>query len=252
MKLPQSQRPEQGGFTIVELMIALVVLATLLITATVVLIHLGNLFSKGTNEAHTQNATRNLMSELIGQIKLGNNDPTLIQPAAPVTNASATDGWTTSGLGVLCIGDQRYTYVLNSELISEDTVNAVGNVRHILWRDKTAAGGSCSPASDNVADFESAATPSSNGTEILPSHARLVALGITPTGTDGTYIVTLTIAYGDGDLITYSPYGSSPAPPADPPPPYDSSNATVKCNGGTGDPYCAAASLTGIATQRVQ
>jgi prepilin-type N-terminal cleavage/methylation domain-containing protein len=224
----------QKGFTILELMVALTVLATLLLIATVVLINLGALFSKGTHQAAVQNTTRNLIADVVGQIKLGPSAPQMLAPADPTADASKPDGYTSSGVGVVCIGNQRYTYMLNSQL-------DVDSSKHVLWRDSLTSAGGCQP----VADFTTADNPTDSpaehsaqpgsGSELMPGHTRLVRFLVRQLF-EGTYSISITVAYGDGDLITYNP----------------ASGGTATCKGGSGDQFCATASLTGTATQRIQ
>ncbi|HSX37132.1 MAG TPA: type II secretion system protein, partial [Patescibacteria group bacterium] len=82
----------QGGFTIVELMVALSVLSILLVMSTVILIQIGKLYTKGVNQAATQNAARDIINDLSSQLQVSGNAP---------------DGKTA---GVICIGNQRYTF----------------------------------------------------------------------------------------------------------------------------------------------
>jgi prepilin-type N-terminal cleavage/methylation domain-containing protein len=227
------KRLNRRGFTIVELMIALTVMATILLISTIVLINLGSLFSKGTNQAHVQNATRNLINDVVGQIKLGPNTPIAPIPSpAPTFTADMTAG-SPSGVSVVCVGKQRFTYVLNSEL------GAPGAVKHVLWRDTLKDSSTCQPVANFMTSDDPSDSPADptavtgSGSELVPTHTRLTKFGIkTDASAPDTWQVDITLVYGDSDLLTY-----------------DGTN--VLCKGGSGDQYCAAAALSGTATQRL-
>lgn len=238
----------QQGFTIVELMIALSILSTLLVMSTVAMINLGHLFSKGTNQANTQNTTRNILNDLASQIELGAANPQTVTPAPvvnPVGSVEAIAGGVSekaSSTEVICIGTQRYTFVLNHSLTNSDT-------DHGLWRDTMQDANSCLP----VSNFSSQATPATpngqpgasaagSGSELLSPSMRLTDFSVTQAGgSPGAYTIKVTIAFGgsetdqpDQDLVSYSFAGD-----------------TTSCASITGSQFCATSSLTETVVQRL-
>src|SRR5665213_3568651 len=101
------RRKSETGFTIVELMIAMTVLSVLLLLASVTLIQIGRLYSKGSNEAETQNTARNIINQVASEIQFGGSAPLPSSPTA----------------GAYCVGSQRYTYQLGQQL--------AGSVQHV-------------------------------------------------------------------------------------------------------------------------
>ncbi len=171
----------QQGFTIIELMIALSVMAVILVISTVVLINLGVLYTKGNNQANTQNLTRNIVNELASQLELGSADP-IVDTANKV----------------ICMGSQRYTYRTGYQLNSSNAND------HALWRDTMKSTATCTPfnLSNPAADTSEVA---GSGTELLLPQMQLAAFNIVtpPTTPLGTYSIQVTIAYGDPTLLVY-------------------------------------------------
>ena len=217
MKLPAVR---QQGFTIIELMISLSILSLILLLSTFTILQLGSIYSKGTNLASTQSTTRNLIADIGAQLQLGGANPTF--QAATVSPP----------YGALCIGNQRYSFVLNHKLTTADT-------DHVLWHDITTSGSSCTPIKLNgsqtvPSDMITAAV--GNGVEMMPLNSRLVDLYLTKI--NDLYLINVGVAYGDDDVITYTARVGATA-------------AKAICNGGAGDNFCAVSSLEKIIDSRI-
>ncbi|HVW22923.1 MAG TPA: prepilin-type N-terminal cleavage/methylation domain-containing protein [Candidatus Saccharimonadales bacterium] len=261
----------QKGFTIVELMIALAVMSTLLLIASLTLINLGHLFSKGTNEANLQNATRNLMSDLTSSIELGATKPVtfypsplpvgslnLAGPGAPgeeSPSSTGTEGCVPGALvpgctqvGVICIGTVRYTYVLNHVLTNDS-----GD--HALWRDTTQNNSVCQPVdatfdtfTTNNTDPHDDQTVAHTGSELLLPNMRLTQLCVGYNSSSNTYTIRISAAYGgnlaDGtqDLVQFD-RGNDPTDCTD-------NSGKTSCLPTKGDEYCATSSLVQTVVQR--
>lgn len=206
-------REEQKGFTIVELMVALSVLSILLVMSTVILIQIGRLYTKGVNQAATQNAARDIINDLSSQLQVSGNAPDSSTP------------------GVICIGNLRYTFNLNHKLVTPPASGTY--VIHVLWRDTLADNSSC------VAVNLTAVTPSDthtlpgSGVEMIPLNARLTDFLIT-SNQNNTYAIKVTVAYGDDDLVNY-----------------DSVHDTTTCSNGIGTEFCAVSSLNITVARRL-
>ncbi|HSX36787.1 MAG TPA: type II secretion system protein [Patescibacteria group bacterium] len=204
---------EQKGFTIVELMVALSILSTLLVMSTVILIQIGKLYTKGVNEAATQNAARDIINDLSSQLQLSGNAPDNDTP------------------GVKCIGNQRYTFNLNHKLV---TPPATGNyVIHVLWRDTIGDNGPCVPVDLTQATPGDTHTLPNSGVEMVPLNARLTDFSITP-NQNNTYAIRVTVAYGDDDLVQF-----------------DSTHDITTCSSGVGTEFCAVSSLNITVARRL-
>lgn len=206
------------GFTIVELMIATAVLATMLVMVTVLMINVGNLYYKGINQARVQGSVRNVVDEVAQQLQLSNS----FAPAPPDVGLPNQQAY--------CIGTVRFTFITNVQIGHPNP--------HILWRDNNPSPGSCSMV--NLMDANLETTDQANhGTELIPPNSTLTAFCIgtlagatcTP-DTVSPYTVSVGVAYGDHDLLNLNGINSV-------------------CRGDKGNQFCATANLSTVATQRL-
>jgi prepilin-type N-terminal cleavage/methylation domain-containing protein len=217
----------ESGFTIVELMIAMSVLSVILLLSSTTLIRLGSLYSKGTNQVNTQNVARNVLNALASQIQFGADGPADVGPGTPALP------------GAVCIGNQRYSFILGHELATIPSSNDPAPV--VLWNDTIKSGVPCvgiptlaSSGSDPTDIYTDTTSP---GTELIPEGMRLTDFSVATTSSPaipGLYQLTVTVAYGDDDLVDY-----------------DSTSDTTTCRGGTGSEFCAVSSLSETVTQRL-
>lgn len=214
------QNPTEAGFTIIELMIALSILSLVLLLSTFGIVQIGKLYSKGMNQANTQNAARNIMNNIASQIQLGGVIPQFVAPSTPATTT------TPSSVGAVCIGSKRYSFMVNHQLTKAPT-------DHALWLDVMNGSSTCLPITTLITsvaptDLLNTSSPN-NGSELLSTNMRLTDLNIA--SANGFYTITVSLAYGDNDLINYTPRsGVTPA--------------VTTCKGGTGSEFCALATLT--------
>jgi prepilin-type N-terminal cleavage/methylation domain-containing protein len=201
----------QQGFTIIELMIATSILSVILVIATAVITGIGVLYYKGVNQVRVQDNVRNISDDLTQHLQLSGTAD--VPPVPPV-----------GGVGVICIGTTRYSYILGAKI---GTNIAMGDSPHVLWRD-TVAAGSCT-AIDLTAI--TAATP---GDELIAQNSRLTAFEVSGSG---LFTVRVGVAYGDSDLLT-TPSGVNI---------YDENS---RCSGGPGKQFCATAYLLTSTTKR--
>ncbi len=92
-------RNRQGGFTIIELMIATLVFSTILLLCTIGLISIGRMYQKGNTSRVTQEITRNAMDQIKNDFELSGGQ------YVRLTAASGVEGF--------CIGDNLYSYQLH-------------------------------------------------------------------------------------------------------------------------------------------
>lgn len=215
------QHSENSGFTIIELMIALSILATILVMSTVILIQIGALYSKGVNSANLQNTTRNIVTDVSSSLQFTANGIT-----TPATNPTNINGM---NVYAYCIGTTRYSYVLDRELGTDQGTTPATTTQYVLWRDTLQnPSDTCAPLALNTA------TPtdgvSAGGYEMMGNHMRVTNFSITETAND-VYSVSVSTAFGDSDLLNA---------------------AQTNCTGGAGEQFCATSQITTVVTQRVQ
>jgi len=199
------------GFTIVELMIALSVLAVLLVTSTLVMIQIGGLYTKGVNAADLQNTTRNIVGDIASQLQFSGRAPVGCTPALnnrtcyadsqDITVSAVGGGTAEITVYSYCIGDTRYSYFLNHKL-GVDTYNGEA-IPHVLWRDtlKTATT-ACEPLDITESVPSDDDTKPGSGYEMMGSNMRLTRFNVQPASTSGnTYYVDVWTAFGDSDLV---------------------------------------------------
>lgn len=199
---------DKNGFTLVELMIAIVVFTVLLLLSSASITQISRLYYKGIILSKTQSVARNVSDNISQSIQFSSGDIS--------TNKDS------SGRESICIGNTRYTYILNKQI-------KTGN-DHALWRDKIGGVGACPPL--NISDT-TALKNSIEGVELLEPGMRLKSLSIDSLsiGAIGNKIVNIDLAviYGDDDLINFQDIAKT---------------KPMSCKGYiTGSQWCATSSL---------
>lgn len=205
--------PESPGFTIVELMIATLVFATILSVITAGVISFSSRYYRGVNASETQNTAQTALDTITQAIQFG---------TGTVTTAGLTDGY-------FCAGGLNFTFAKGVKYM------ATGQKGLYVSPD----GGTCSGAQ------------TTGGRQLLAKNMRITNLAVSPTGSSGLYSVELTIAYGDNDLLCNAAVygdctGSTLHTDAD-----LANMPNVTCRSGAGSQFCAASRLTTTVQKRV-
>jgi prepilin-type N-terminal cleavage/methylation domain-containing protein len=179
MKRLRRTRLNKKGFTIIELMIATSVLATILLMVTVMMIGIGKLYYKGINQARVQDNVRSIGDELAQHLQLSDQGPQ--QAGTPINVSIAGHPYV---INAYCIDNTRYSYIIGVQ---------IGSIPHVLWRDPTPSTGCTTPAALNNPGL-------SGGTELIAPHSRLTDFTISPL--TSPYSISVGVAYGDDDLLT--------------------------------------------------
>lgn len=198
MIIAKMRKPSQKGFTIVEIMIATAVFSVVLLAATAGFIEVGHLFYKGVSITNTQEVANHIFQDVNGNF----------QTAA---NVSATQNGP-SGYDYYCVGSSRYTYILNNEVNVSDSgpnhqvANAGGNFG--ILKDVLPGGSACAAPCDDL-NASVTCVPGSvkfnNPVELLGSKMRVEQFDIEQsTTTSNLYNISIILAYGDDDVLTYS------------------------------------------------
>lgn len=225
--------PDPRGFTLVELLIAMAVFASMLLICSYGLIQITRVYYKAARSSKTQETARSITDDISQNIQLSVQSPFLTPPGPTIsTNYTPEGGGPTVIVNskFFCIGRTRYTYY--SPLIFLGRQSG-----HVMWRDQiTSDTCSTGPANLNAAD-PSAGTDVSGGNatdgrELLSPDMEVAALSISSAG-GSIYSVNVTIAAaaGDADLA-----GSGP---------------TVSCRAGSGSQFCAVSNLTTFVQRRL-
>lgn len=90
---------KQNGFTLVELMIATTVFSVVMLLSTYAFIQINRYYAKGISLARTQDAARNIVSDISNQLQF---TAAKIDPETPPP-----------GDGSVCVGNKKYDYKIN-------------------------------------------------------------------------------------------------------------------------------------------
>ena len=219
-----------NGFTIVELMIALVILSFILLLSTEVIIGIGDLFDKGQSIAKTQNITDQVASNVINDIKfsssistyasIGHEQPAQclnIQPEVCGIQYSSASGTISANVYVYCIGEYRYSFTIDREEIGSSSPLVVTQFNnnptyHAVWLDKITNIQQCVPLNllqqnpetqTTISGYTGVIQGASYQDLLLPS-MRVLSFAITNNPEINFYNFALTLAYGDDDLLNIS------------------------------------------------
>jgi prepilin-type N-terminal cleavage/methylation domain-containing protein len=200
------------GFTLVELMIATTVFAIVMLISTYAFLRINKYFTKGINQARTQDTVRNIVSDISDQIQLS---PDLV-----------TSGFQPSpdNRPFLCIGSKKYIYKLN--VVEDGSGNAMQSLEL------------------NSSNCEADGGATKN---LLNKDNRILVFDIRPLVSTDTnlYKIILSIAYtsgGDNDLIDSSATKEDGSP--------DYYNWICK-SGISGSEYCAISKISTTVMRRV-
>lgn len=212
----------QTGFTILELMVATMVFAVILLVVAVGVIRFTESYYKGITSAKTQSAARAIMDEISQSIQFGKN------VSFPVS----------AGLGTVCVDNTLYTYKIGQQVTDSTPFLAHQSYHGLI----ATVGGDCSgsvPLTISTALNAPATSALPSGSrELLGAHMRLSDLTVQPVG-GNLYTIRVRVIYGDDDLLTPPVAGSTVW-------------ANELCNGQvTGSQFCAVSDLSTTVERRL-
>lgn len=222
MKNSRRSSFSDGGFTIIELMIATVIFSMILILITVGVIRFNDAYYRGITQSDTQNVARTVMSNIAQSIQFTDGTVT--------AGMSGTGGW--QGL---CVGGQFYQYLPGKQLTTNSTLGPNQTNKALIESSGPACSGS---------------TPGSSlaGSELLSPHMRLSNLSVSSVGTD-LFKIEVRVVYGDDDLVCASSVAGSCGNAS------DTSGATApdaECKESVaGSQFCAEADLSTVVQKRI-
>lgn len=236
---PVSPNYSQRGFTIIELMIAMMVFSVILIVVTAGILSFSRQYYKGVIANQTQNTARAVIDDITraiqfnsgGVYELTQNDPT--DPPGPAVG--------------YCLGEsRRYSFTPNQQVTKSGTLGPM-QARYGLTSD-TISGCSTSTLAVDTAVL-TGSTGLVNFRELLGENMRLNKLKITQSG--GMYTITVKVVYGDNDLLC-SPSVSGSCDPEAPTVLSHLQNDDLRCRLTAGSQFCAVSELSTTIKKRVQ
>lgn len=204
---------QNHGFTIVELMIATVVFAIILLMTLGGFVQIGRTFYKGVTISRTENTVRTIADSLSSDIRSA--------------SAGSSDTLTVDAGGnqvsYFCIG--QHLYYFRSGVIFDNDPSSTNIPKSTFGFKQDNVSSACTP--DAVRSLIN--TPTSNAKELLGEKMRLSKLSVkcSDIATNRLCNLSIHIAYGDNDLLE---------PPANGP--------SALCKGATaGTQFCATADI---------
>lgn len=172
-----SKRYNDQGFTIVELLIATVIFATILLIVTVGIIQVSRVYYKGQTESNVQDTTRTALDTMTQAIQFNGGNVTATVTPGVIGQART-----------FCVGNVQFTYVLGYELVTG--APGTHQTNHGLLMNT------------GVTNCPTAA-PATAGRELLGTDMRLSNLQVTPIpGTKNIWTVAMSVVFGDDSLLS--------------------------------------------------
>ena len=197
-----ANRSRQAGFTLIELLIATTVFATVLLLSLAAVVQIGRMYYKGVTTSQTQQVARSILDEVSQSIQLGSIGITAANGSLDPSDATRVSA------GFLCVGDLRYSYVINKQQSNpKDAAFGGSQSLHVLWADgvgNCASKAGASSVTLDRADPNGTGNPiASGGHELLGAKMRLTRFVVAPlAGSTSLYKVQVSVVYGDDDLLT--------------------------------------------------
>ncbi len=206
-----------SGFTIIELLIATVVLSFFLLLLTQVAINISRTYTRGLTASKTQEAARSILSDIERSIKL--NSGPISETPSPVTAGNTYS---------FCAGSRGYTYIPGRQLT--DDAPSADQSKHVL-----VVGSTCTPSTNMSGTLDPVSEK-----ELMPVNLRLAKLEVKGVaGSSSFYRVTVRVVSGDKDLLC-SPIAGDCGSTTDS---TNLGNDDLACKQFRGSEYCAASEL---------
>jgi len=212
-KLKFEKISKKEGFTIIELLIAMAGFSFVLLLVTVVMINIGNLYSKGINQTRIDDASRTVLDDISTKIKY-----------------SKASSYSTAG-GTLANGTTYLVYCINN---SKFAVSSSISGTNFLRRSTLGTGAVGCPVDT--------ANDSTSGTDLLPQNSKLAYFNITKNGSNFT--INISMVYGNFSNTNISNFSAPPNGIAD-------NFDKIQCNTGTSYQYCAVTNLSTVVSSRL-
>jgi prepilin-type N-terminal cleavage/methylation domain-containing protein len=212
------------GFTIIELMIATMVFAVVLLLVTSGILQVTRVYYKGVTESTTQNTARGIIDDISQAIQFSGGDVTGTPP--PVASSDQ----------MFCINNNQVSYRLGWQVKNDPTASDQ------TWHGIVMRSG-VSGCQSQAAQPLTSEGLLSNSRDLMGQRMRLSNLVVEDLG-NNQFRITVRVAYGDSDLL-YSP--SAPS---------DSAGATrsdAVCRPvRAGTQFCAVSELSTVVIKRVE
>lgn len=215
----------EGGFTVIELLIATVVFTTVLMLITTGVIHFSNQYYKAVHANATQNLVRTISEDITQSLQFSGGEVNLPNPPP-----GATD------LTTLCVGTKKYWYKLGVQHTGAAATRGIPGLYVTPWS-----------ARDSTCQNTDNPLPA-GGKQLLQKGMRITQFSVTEM--DNHYDVILRIAYGDSDLLC-SPTADNCDTGFIADGPIAANGSDIRCRSTTGSQFCAVSNINATVVSRV-
>ena len=223
----EQRRPKSAGFTIVEMMVALSILAVMLLTVSMVVMRYNVQARRALTQSTAQTTARTIQAQVTEWIQFTSSTGSLALPGGS-TNSRA-----------YCIGDVRISYILGRQSTSANP--------NVLISDRTGGTG-CAGAGLNL---ESAVSVTPR-TEHVGKGMRLSRLDVTEVSPgSGLYQINVRVVYGDNDLLCVPGVVACNSNTTMTATQIQVNAANLQCKTQKGSEYCAVSELVTTAKSRL-
>lgn len=213
-----------SGFTLVELLIATSIFSVILLVVTYGILNIGKTYYKGVNSSNTQSVARAISDEIGQSIQFSGADVKASVGGSP---------------GFFCIGDKKYSYVLNKQVGTD-----AGQVEHalIVHNEPLCSDAAMVSSLDSNGSLVDASL--TDYKDLVTKPMRLADISVLPTAyAAANYEVHVLIVSGDSDLVEDAEGDLSNSVNFDP--------KMSRCRAGVGNQYCAVSDLYTVVNKRL-
>ncbi len=174
----QMIKRNQTGFTIVELAIATMVFASVLLLVTFGLLQIGKSFAKSVNEARSREAANTIVEDVSNAVRFSGGEVFALMDSPSENNKG------------FCVGSRRYSYAVQKRIENDG--------EHAFVVDTLNSG--CN-SSTRAQDFSALAPGSS---EVLGKNMFIDSFSFNPVGTGGFHEISIRVVYGQESFLDAS------------------------------------------------
>ncbi len=199
---------KKRGFTIIELMIATAIFSVILLLCMAAIMQITRLYYRGVTQANTQEVARAILDEFSQAVQFSNNE--IFVPSGDEANPAGPEVPVGEDpLSFICLGNKRYSFMLDRQLVSSNPSESSKQVSAALWVDSpksddgTPLGCASAVSAQSLDLTDQNEIDASDGVELLDENMRITQLEVTPAAPDSDAIwnIAVTVVYGDQDLL---------------------------------------------------
>lgn len=202
---------ESGGFTIIELMIAISVLSVIMLVSSSAIIFIARQYQNGVTRTTLQSASRQLHQKITDSIKFSDSE---------IISTS------NSGYSAICIGSSRYFFKTPDSTL--DSPLKIDNMSNLFYNTRNTEYNNIECGNDLI---------ESSSTRLLPNNSRVAQAKINCSDeSPKSCSIKTSFISGDGDLFIVNPAVTADG---------------LRCKSGIGNQWCSIVNLSSIVNSKL-